>query len=428
MTGASGDRIERNTQAMLAEITSIYEIHRWARYSMWSGLLIMALFLTWLSGSIPPLAWRQLPGTIQQLSQVWTVTHNPSVLFSLLGLALVSLGWLLAWCLLLSATFGLLVYHWRWQQREREMAEQLLHLSQQPRQTFQFLCPGLFSISPSPRLTSTMTTRPRSRLARSLEVGVGWHVGKVRRASANEDSLLVLQGIATCKDRLMPFGLLIVADGMGGHSYGREASHIAIQTVTHAVMQDIISGDATEQPDDEWFIMVLTRGIEQANQAICAFSEEVEKGKETEMGTTITAALVLDAKAYVVNVGDSRTYLYSEEEGLSQITKDHSLVARLVETEQIEPDDVYTHPQRHQIYRSVGNSGGIDVDWFIANMRIGDRLLLCSDGLWEMVRDPAIEQIVGSKANVTVVSERLVRTALDSGGADNISVVVAEVV
>src|SRR5213082_3581060 len=106
----------------------------------------------------------------------------------------------------------------------------------------------------SPRLASTMTTLPMSRPARSLEVGVGWHVGKVRRGSPNEDSLIALQGIYTCKERFMPFGLLIVADGMGGHAYGREASHIAIQTVAHTVMQDIISGDATAgEPDDAWF-------------------------------------------------------------------------------------------------------------------------------------------------------------------------------
>jgi serine/threonine protein phosphatase PrpC len=233
----------------------------------------------------------------------------------------------------------------------------------------------------------------------------------------------------------MSFGLLIVADGMGGHAYGREASQIAIQTVTTAVMQDMISGGTgAEEPADTWFTSMLIRGIEQANQAICAFSEKVEKGypgstgRETEMGTTITAALVIGTTAYVVNVGDSRTYLYREGEGLSQITKDHSLVARLVETEQIEPDDVYTHPQRNQIYRSVGTRGGIDVDWFIVTVRRGDRLLLCSDGLWEMVRDAMIEQVMGSKATVAVVSERLVRAALQGGGTDNISVVVAEVV
>jgi PPM family protein phosphatase len=237
-----------------------------------------------------------------------------------------------------------------------------------------------------------------------------------------------LRGIYTCKDHFIPFGLLIVADGMGGHAYGREASQIAIQTVTQAVMQNLIGCDTTEEPDDAQFIAMLTHGVEQANQAICAFSEEMEKGKDTGMGTTLTAALVLDATAYVVNVGDSRTYLYREGEGLSQITKDHSLVARLVETEQIEPDDIYTHPKRNQIYRSVGNPGGIDVDWFIASVRSGDRLLLCSDGLWEMVRDGMIEQIVGSKANVAVISERLVSAALNGGGADNISVVVAEVV
>ncbi len=491
---------------MLAEITSIYEIHRWARYTIWTILLIIALLLTWLSGGIPPMAWRQLPTALLHLPQA-CMLHCLSAVFSLLRIALLSLGWLLAWCLLLGASSGLLLHHWRWQRREREMAAllstrgtvpllralpgrqtqsrptrkiipmplagpmeyamsdkqktyrledddegeedrteytasvPLLRLPQQFRQTSRsfHLVPeqgGARATPPSTpnpgtRLTSTLTTRPTSRLARSLDVGVGWHVGKGRRGAPNEDSLLALQGIYTSKDRLLPFGLLIVADGMGGHAYGREASHIAIQMLTHVVMQDIIGSDGTEkEPDDAWFIKVLMRGVEEANQAIYAFSEQVGqgKGKQTGMGTTITAALVLDATAYVVNVGDSRTYLYREGEGLSQITRDHSLVARLVETEQIEPDDIYTHPQRNQIYRSVGNPGGIDVDWFIASVRVGDRLLLCSDGLWEMVRDPDIEQMLSRKATVAVVSEHLVRAALEGGGADNISVVVAEVV
>ena len=109
---------------MFEEITSIYEIHRWARYTMWTMLLIMALFLPWFSGGIPPLAWRQLPGTIQQLPRAWTI-HGLSAVFSLLGVALISLGWLLVWCLLLGTSLGLLMYHWRWQHREREMAELL---------------------------------------------------------------------------------------------------------------------------------------------------------------------------------------------------------------------------------------------------------------------------------------------------------------
>src|SRR5947209_1980616 len=235
---------------MFEEITSIYEIHRSARYTMWTILLIIALFLTWFSGGIPPLAWRQLPGTIQQLPRAWMM-HGPGAWFSLLRLALISLGWLLAWCLLLGASLGLLVYHWRWQQREREMAKQLstsgtlpllhvlptdtksrptrkiipmplagpmenatdnqrtyspdadgeyeedhtpytapipvLRLPQQPPRTPHSLrlmrklergrqAP---STPPSPRSTSIPTTlSTSSRPARSLEVGVGWHVGK----------------------------------------------------------------------------------------------------------------------------------------------------------------------------------------------------------------------------------------------------------
>jgi serine/threonine protein phosphatase PrpC len=485
---------------MVEEITSIYEIHRWARYAIWAILFIMALFFSWLFGGIPPSAWRELAGTIPLLRGAWAAHHGFGAVFALLRLALVSLLELLCWCLLLGASLGLLWHHWWWRQRERAMAQMLSAQGTVPmlpvmpprkksrpvRKVISFLLAGPMESAignnhtrnkpvdgrcdkddptastasvpllrlpqqdrpvpealrvstkreaersrPSRTTTSpcstTMTTLQKSLPALSLEVGVGWHVGKARRSSPNEDSLIVLQGLYTSNDRLVPFGLLLVADGMGGHAYGREASHIAIQAVTQAVVQDIFSSNSAEETDDKRFIDMLTRGIEQANQAICGFSEEVGKGKDTAMGTTLTAALVCRSQAYVVNVGDSRTYLYRPGEGLLQVTRDHSLVARLVETGQIEPDDVYTHPNRNQVYRSVGNGEGVDVDWFIAEVRFGDRLLLCSDGLWEMVRDPVIEKIMSSEHTMTNVSERLVRAALSGGGRDNISVIVAEV-
>src|SRR5262249_10953033 len=141
------------------------------------------------------------------------------------------------------------------------------------------------------------------------------------------------------------------------------------------------------------------------------------------MGTTITAALVVDSTAYVINVGDSRTYLYCVAEGLEQITRDHSTVARLVEEGEIEPDEIYTHPQRNQIYRCLGEDATIPMDTFVVPLQPDDILLLCSDGLWEMVRDPIMEKIIDSSSHVPAqISNMLVQAALNQGGADNISV------
>ena len=147
------------------------------------------------------------------------------------------------------------------------------------------------------------------------------------------------------------------------------------------------------------------------------------------MGTTITAALVFGSTAYVVNVGDSRTYVYHDREGqLVQVTRDHSLVARLVEMGAISRDAVYTHPDRNKVYRGLGDKDTVKVDWFTLSVSTGDYLLLCSDGLWEMVRDHDIERIMQKCAgNPPQASAALVTAALQGGGADNISAIVVGV-
>jgi len=250
-----------------------------------------------------------------------------------------------------------------------------------------------------------------------LQVGVGWDVGLLRRNEPNEDSVLAIQGMCSHKGRLVPFGLFCVADGMGGHADGQEASRIATERMMQTVLQNIFM---SHELSEEFLTDILVGGVEWANLAIYHHAQAMQK----DMGTTLTASLIVDTKAYTVNVGDSRTYIYREGVELFQITRDHSLVATLVEEGQITPDEVYTHPDRSKIYRSLGCSETVEVDWFVSDLYPQDRLVLCSDGLWEMVRNVPLERILRNCKQPLDASNRLVQAALRAGGADNVSVIV----
>ena len=249
---------------------------------------------------------------------------------------------------------------------------------------------------------------------------MGWDAGLKRKSDPNEDSIATIQGTCTYKEQLIPFDLFIVADGMGGHANGQEASRIAIQAMTQSVLQNIVT---SSELNDTLFSEILAHGVQQANMTIWQRNQE----KGADMGTTLTASLVVGSKAFVVNVGDSRTYMYCRGKGLSQITRDHSLVARLVASGLLAPDDVYTHPNRNLVERSLGDRRSIKVDCFTVDLHAGAWLLLCSDGLWEMVRDTEIERIMQKEGAPAHMSDLLVQAALKGGGADNVSVIVARV-
>ena len=206
---------------------------------------------------------------------------------------------------------------------------------------------------------------------------------------------------------------------MGGHAHGQDASMLAIQYMAQSVLASLTDIDDIS---GLFLLQMLMDGVQSANLAIYTCNRD----NRIDMGTTITAALVLDGIAYIVNVGDSRTYLYREAEGLIQATRDHSLVARLVESGAISPGEVYTHPERNKVYRCLGEKEEVEVDWFTRSLQEGDCLLLCSDGLWEMVRDQEIARILKRhRANPSQASSALVQAALKAGGPDNISVIVA---
>jgi serine/threonine protein phosphatase PrpC len=224
-----------------------------------------------------------------------------------------------------------------------------------------------------------------------------------------------------------PAGVFIVADGLGGHDNGQVASRLAINTIAERMVRELLgtplasekAGQASAKADEDTLVSLLQSTIEDANAAIC----QVNQRDKTDMGSTITGFMIEGDYAYILNVGDSRTYMVRGGQ-IYQLTNDHSLVGQLVAGGLIQPDDVYTHPQRSQIFRSLGDKPNVQIDIFKQQVHPGDILLSCSDGLWEMVRNPQIESILNNAPDPQMACTQLLEAANTNGGEDNVSAVV----
>jgi serine/threonine protein phosphatase PrpC len=254
-----------------------------------------------------------------------------------------------------------------------------------------------------------------------MQVGSAIDPGIERKQRPNEDTLFVTRGAMPAPSGTpKPYALFMVADGMGGQGHGQEASQLAVQSLADYVSASLCSRQLA--PDD--FLPLLKEGVKSANRVVYQRNQQ----QRTAMGTTMTAALAVDTTVYVAHVGDSRCYLYRQPAGLTQITQDHSLVAALVAAGVIQPEDIYTHPNRNLIYRFLGEKSTVEVDTHVVPLAAGDTLLFCSDGLWEMVRDCKIAAILTTPIpDPSRKAHRLVEAALAGGGRDNISVIVVQV-
>jgi len=258
---------------------------------------------------------------------------------------------------------------------------------------------------------------------RSLKPAHGQATHPGRKYTRNEDAVVTFTFDKEQDGRSVPIGFYLVADGMGGHDAGDVASRTVNRIVTDWVIKTTVLPDlrkttrklTTENVPGE----LLAQAIQQANEVLLHHGQ----AKGSDLGSTVTAALVIGDVATVANVGDSRTYLLRDGR-LAQITQDHSLVARLVDAGVIKPAEVRTHPQRNQIYRCLGHKPTIAVDTFTVQLQRGDRLVLCSDGLWEMVLDPEMQRIVESARSSQQACDALVEAANRAGGEDNIAVIV----
>ena len=229
-------------------------------------------------------------------------------------------------------------------------------------------------------------------------------VGRMRKN--NEDSYLSSKPVAA------------VADGMGGHSAGEVASAIAIEELAALGSRGPWENE-TAATDD------LKQAILRANRRIREMA--ASDRKLNGMGTTLVALLEDGDMVHVANVGDSRGYLLRQGE-LSQVTVDHSLVQELVDDGRLSPEDAERHPQRSVITRALGIDPEVEFDLFTYKLQVGDRLLLCSDGLSDVVEPTQIRNVLLRVRNSHQAARKLVTVANEQGGPDNITVIVVDAV
>lgn len=206
--------------------------------------------------------------------------------------------------------------------------------------------------------------------------------------------------------------LFLVADGMGGHKAGEYASRFTVDTIVETVR------DSKETEP----VAIIKEAVTRANQLL--IEEACTDETKTGMGTTIVLATLLEKKLYVANVGDSRLYVVNHE--ISQITRDHSLVEEMVRLGEMNKEEAKVHPDKNIITRAIGAVNELVIDFFEVEVGPKDTILMCSDGLTNMIEDEEIRKIVVGQRDIAEKAEKLVETANANGGKDNITVVVIE--
>lgn len=273
---------------------------------------------------------------------------------------------------------------------------------------------GIFETRPLPRLDPGVP-KPGQRLI----FGQFSDIGMVR--GNNQDAILAAVASSASIDDLPDFGIFIVADGMGGHHDGEKAASITTRIVAQYVLGEILGAmleQTMDDPERPAITEVLREALQRANRAVSA---QVPEG-----GTTASMATIIGDLAYIAHVGDSRVYQLTDG-GIDQITRDHSLVQRLIELDQLTPEEAAEHPQRNVLYRAIGQNETLDVDSITRRLPPHSRLLLCSDGLWNLVPEETIREISASHSSPQEVCNRLVNLANERGGPDNISVIVVQI-
>jgi serine/threonine protein phosphatase PrpC len=275
---------------------------------------------------------------------------------------------------------------------------------------------------------------PGARPPIRVEFAATSHPGKVR--ANNEDHFLVTRMGRTFEavSTNMPQGALpglvdevaygmVVADGMGGMAAGEHASQLAIRTGVELVLS---SPMWATRVDDDAARQLTARLSEYFREVDSVVIGQAKNDRHLSgMGTTLTVAYIIDTSAFIVHVGDSRAYHFRKGK-LDQLTRDHTMAQDLLRAGAIRPEDVQRHSKRHVLTNFVGGpSSGVEPEVKTVHLEDGDYLLLCSDGLTEMVKDEQISRVLDSGKPTDVAAKTLIDMALEAGGRDNVTVVLA---
>lgn len=270
--------------------------------------------------------------------------------------------------------------------------------------------------------TRPIITRPTEPLLDdepAMQAAIRCHVGA--RRERNEDSCFSFVSEMGGHFKMQPFGLFIIADGMGGHADGHIASKIASRTAAHHIINSLYlplledSEKVMQTPIQE----VLETAVQRANTAVYEYDPEMDSG------TTLTIALVLGRRLHVAHVGDSRLYMYANDK-LEPITSDHSLVQRLQDVGQLTAEEATFYRYGHILLRAVGQADKVEVDTYMRLLPKSGILMLCSDGVSGFISDAEIAEILKQDVSTATIADGVFSAAMSVGGFDNITAVVVE--
>ena len=250
-----------------------------------------------------------------------------------------------------------------------------------------------------------------SSAEKARKIGMLTDVGQVR--TVDEDSILAADLSFGVNSDTSKFLLLAVADGMGGHAKGEEASKIALNAIARAVIPDLLNNTP--------FTKILEKGIQNANQDILDYT--AKNPEASGMGTTSVCAVVKDNQIHLANVGDSRAYRVSDDE-ICRVTKDHSYVQALIDEGEITEEQAREHPRKNEITRAVGIMPSIEVDTMKLTLDSDESLLLCCDGVIAHLSDDDIHKIIRDSPDPQTACQEIVDMANERGGSDNISLII----